>query len=158
MDGGIGQKHMSENIKQDIKKKALLLREKRLPVSCESRLELEGTVTTIVSAAVSTIPSQSEKIQSELSSTAVLGIPVHAPAQVQLASIMVYLDCVFPFLFPFYRPSLLETGRQWLLGSVTQKEVSFHTAASLSAYFFSLVPQSEGQEMHDVRFRPLQSL
>lgn len=57
---------------------------------------------------------------------------------------MIYLDYVFPFLFPFYQPSLLETGRQWLLGILCQNEASFHIAASLSAYFFSFV-----QDMHD---------
>ena len=36
--------------------------------------------------------------------------------QVELGPVMIYLDYVFPFLFPFYQPSLLETGRQWLLG------------------------------------------
>lgn len=40
-------------------------------------------------------------------------------------------------------------GRQWLLGMLCQNEVTFHTAASLSSYFFSLVPQSEGREMHE---------
>ncbi|ETS78821.1 hypothetical protein PFICI_08674 [Pestalotiopsis fici W106-1] len=72
-----------------------------------------------------------------------------APIQVQLGSLMIYLDYVFPFLFPFYQPSLLETGRQWLLGLLCQNEVSFHLASSLSAYFFSLVPQSDNQDMHD---------
>lgn len=62
---------------------------------------------------------------------------------------MIYLDYVFPFLFPFYQPPLIETGRQWLLGLVCQNELSFHTAASLSAYFFTLVPQKNGQEIHD---------
>ena len=62
---------------------------------------------------------------------------------------MIYLDYVFPFLFPFYQPSLIETGRQWLLGLICQNEVSFHIAASLSAYFFSLVPQNDGQDMHE---------
>ncbi|KAH6645307.1 fungal-specific transcription factor domain-containing protein [Truncatella angustata] len=71
------------------------------------------------------------------------------PVQVQLGSVMIYLDYVFPFLFPFYRPSLSETGRQWLLGLLCQSEVSFHVAASLSAYFFSLVPQNDEQETHD---------
>jgi C6 transcription factor Pro1 len=71
------------------------------------------------------------------------------PSQVEFGSVMIYLDYVFPFLFPFYQPPLIETGRQWLLGLVCQNELSFHTAASLSAYFFTLVPQKNGQEIHD---------
>lgn len=71
------------------------------------------------------------------------------PSQVEFGSVMIYLDYVFPFLFPFYQPPLIETGRQWLLGLVCQNELSFHTAASLSAYFFTLVPQKNGLEIHD---------
>lgn len=71
------------------------------------------------------------------------------PIRVELGSVMIYLDYVFPFLFPFYHPPLIETGRQWLLGLLCQNEVSFHLAASLSAYFFSLVPQNDEQALHD---------
>ena len=71
------------------------------------------------------------------------------PIQMELGSVMIYLDYVFPYLFPFYQPSLTETGRQWLLGLLCQNEVSFHIAASLSAYFFSLVPQNDEQDIHD---------
>ncbi|KAF4549586.1 Fungal specific transcription factor domain-containing protein 69 [Elsinoe fawcettii] len=71
------------------------------------------------------------------------------PIPMQLSSAMIYLDYVFPFLFPFYQPSLIETGRQWLLGLLCQNDVTFHVATSLSAYFFTLVPQSDDQDMHD---------
>ena len=47
------------------------------------------------------------------------------PLQVELGPVMIYLDYVFPFLFPFYQPSLLETGRQWLLGLLCQNEGIF---------------------------------
>lgn len=96
-----------------------------------------------------TLPAATSPASSSSSWSVGLGIPIQAPSQVQLASVMIYLDYVFPFLFPFYRPSLLETGRQWLLGMLCQNEVSFHTAASLSSYFFSLFPQSEEREMHE---------
>lgn len=52
---------------------------------------------------------------------------------------MIYLDYVFPFLFPFYQPPLLQTGRHWLLSLLCQSELSFYTAASLSSYFFSVI-------------------
>lgn len=72
-----------------------------------------------------------------------------APIQAEYSSVMIYLDYVFPFLFPSYRPPLLETGRQWLLGLLCQNQVSFHTAASMSMYFFSLLPQKNGEQMHE---------
>ncbi|KAG8157472.1 hypothetical protein KVR01_012856 [Diaporthe batatas] len=108
------------------------------------------STTGLLSDGAHTLPTISSPAPSSSSSwSAGLGIPIQAPAQAQLASVMIYLDYVFPFLFPFYRPSLLETGRQWLLGMLCQNEVSFHTAASLSSYFFSLVPQDEERQMHD---------
>lgn len=107
------------------------------------------STTGLTSEGAHTLQTSCSPASSSSSWSAGLGIPIQAPAQAQLASVMIYLDYVFPFLFPFYRPSLLETGRQWLLGMLCQNEVSFHTAASLSSYFFSLVPQDEERQMHD---------
>lgn len=53
--------------------------------------------------------------------------------------VMMYLDFVFPFLFPFYRPPMLEAGRHWLLNLIRINKVAFHTAVSLSSYFFTIV-------------------
>lgn len=52
--------------------------------------------------------------------------------------IMKYLDYIFPFLFPFYRPSIFETGRSWLLSLLRQDRIVFHSALSLTYYFFTL--------------------
>ncbi|KAK3694505.1 fungal-specific transcription factor domain-containing protein [Podospora appendiculata] len=53
--------------------------------------------------------------------------------------IMLYLDYVFPFLFPFYRPPLLHAGRGWLLSLLTRNKALLHTALSVASYFFSVV-------------------
>ena len=58
---------------------------------------------------------------------------------------MTYLDYVFPIMFPFYRPSLLEGGRSWLLVLGLKHEALFHTITSLTSFFFSVVPVSPGQ-------------
>ncbi|KAH0842638.1 hypothetical protein AYO21_08040 [Fonsecaea monophora] len=47
-----------------------------------------------------------------------------------------YLDYVFPLLFPFYQPGLHETGRSWVLALLRRNKVAFHSAMSLSIYFF----------------------
>jgi hypothetical protein len=65
-----------------------------------------------------------------------------------LGCIMIYLDHVFPFLFPYYRPSLLETGRHWVLSRLCQNEASFYTAASLSSYFYAIVLQDSWKQTH----------
>ena len=54
----------------------------------------------------------------------------------ELDFVMMYLDYVFPFLFPFYRPPLIGTGRTWLLTFLRQSDTVFHSVISLSAYFF----------------------
>ncbi|KAF3342176.1 Pestheic acid cluster transcriptional regulator 3 like protein [Verticillium longisporum] len=58
--------------------------------------------------------------------------------------IMIYLDHVFPFLFPFYRPSLPEGGRGWVLSLLKSNKAVYHTALSLGSYYFSLVLDNSG--------------
>jgi len=64
--------------------------------------------------------------------------------------LMKYLDYVFPLLFPFYQPGLHETGRSWVLVLLRRSRVAFHSAMSLSVYFFifTLIDVHPGQ--HDV--------
>ncbi|KAK4156159.1 fungal-specific transcription factor domain-containing protein [Chaetomidium leptoderma] len=54
-------------------------------------------------------------------------------------STMMYLDYVFPFLFPFYRPSFADVGRGWLLVLLTKNKALFHSALSLAGYFYAIV-------------------
>lgn len=51
---------------------------------------------------------------------------------------MIYLDYVFPFLFPFYRPPLVGTSRAWLLSFMRQNSAVFHSVLSLSSFFFTV--------------------
>lgn len=48
-----------------------------------------------------------------------------------------YLDFVFPFLFPHYRPSVLDCGRHWLHHLVKGNDAVYHTSICLGAYFFT---------------------
>lgn len=59
-----------------------------------------------------------------------------------------FLDYVFPFLFPFYQPSVLEGGRSWLLAMLRSNTAFFHSGMSLSAYFFTLILR--GGDRHQV--------
>ncbi|KAF2678503.1 hypothetical protein K458DRAFT_408767 [Lentithecium fluviatile CBS 122367] len=49
-----------------------------------------------------------------------------------------YLDDVHPFLFPFYRPTMLETGRCWISSLLKSSDVARHAALSLTAYFLTV--------------------
>ncbi|KIM98595.1 hypothetical protein OIDMADRAFT_147066 [Oidiodendron maius Zn] len=52
--------------------------------------------------------------------------------------LMFYLEHLFPFLFPFYRPSLLEGGRAWILEMAICSPVVRQVTLCQSSYFFSL--------------------
>lgn len=60
------------------------------------------------------------------------------PRAWELDFIMMYLDYVFPFLFPFYHPSLASTSRAWLLTFLRQSDSVLHSVISLSSYFFTV--------------------
>ncbi|KAK7967556.1 uncharacterized protein PG986_001833 [Apiospora aurea] len=57
----------------------------------------------------------------------------------ELNQAMLYIDYVFPFLSPFYRPQLSESGRGWLLVLLMKNKALFHTALSLASYFTAVV-------------------
>ncbi|OIW23915.1 hypothetical protein CONLIGDRAFT_114946 [Coniochaeta ligniaria NRRL 30616] len=70
-----------------------------------------------------------------------LQVPVHRAGieERDLSFVMHYLDYTFPFLYPFYRPPILDGGRGWLLVTMMRNKALFHSALSLSAYLFSEV-------------------
>ncbi|CAH0023677.1 unnamed protein product [Clonostachys rhizophaga] len=50
---------------------------------------------------------------------------------------MIFIDFVFPLLFPFYRPPAVATSRAWLLSFVKQNRATTHAVLSLSSFFFT---------------------
>lgn len=62
--------------------------------------------------------------------------------------LMSYLDYSFPVLFPFYKPSLLEGGRVWLLALALRHPAFYHNILGLAASFLCAVPVQPGLE-HD---------
>ncbi|KAH8882526.1 hypothetical protein GQ53DRAFT_454525 [Thozetella sp. PMI_491] len=56
----------------------------------------------------------------------------------ELSMAMLYLDYVFPYLFPFYRPPLMEAGRGWLLVMLSRNKALFHAALTLASFFFAM--------------------
>jgi hypothetical protein len=63
---------------------------------------------------------------------------------------IIFLDYAFPFLFPFYRPTIFEGGRGWVLATLRNSMPLFHTAMGFSTYFFTLVMANVqvGQDVH----------
>ncbi|KAI0876798.1 fungal-specific transcription factor domain-containing protein [Hypoxylon argillaceum] len=52
--------------------------------------------------------------------------------------IIFYIEQVFPFLFPFYQPPLLQGGRAWVLDMVMNSPVVRQAALCQSSYFLTL--------------------
>ncbi|KAK1979872.1 fungal-specific transcription factor domain-containing protein [Colletotrichum cereale] len=71
---------------------------------------------------------------------------------------MIYLDYVFPFLFPFYKPALLEGGRGWLLNVLNHNKALYHTALGLSSHFFGVVLTGAQVEHAPCRMKSVASL
>lgn len=61
-----------------------------------------------------------------------------------IGSIIGYMDYVFPALFPFYRPAIIEGGRSWLPMLAAKNSGFGNSIISLSSYFFSVVPVVPG--------------
>jgi C6 transcription factor Pro1 len=53
--------------------------------------------------------------------------------------IVSYLDYYFPFMFPFYQPSILDCGRGWIIDFIAESRAMEQTTLGLSSYFFSLM-------------------
>ncbi|KAL1873503.1 hypothetical protein Daus18300_003866 [Diaporthe australafricana] len=80
-------------------------------------------------------PTTAPGVSSETSANEVL---YHSLDEGEMGFLTMYLDYVFPFLFPFYRPPLLHGGRGWLLILLMRKRTLLHSALSLSTYFFAV--------------------
>ncbi|KAI3334093.1 fungal-specific transcription factor domain-containing protein [Ustulina deusta] len=67
-------------------------------------------------------------------------------SEIEVNYTMIYLDYVVPFLFPFYRPCLLESSRGWMLVLLMKNRALFHTALSLANWLFAVILESmDGQ-------------
>lgn len=69
-------------------------------------------------------------------------------ADKELHLLMIYLDYVFPYLFPYYRPSILAGGRGWILEILHTNKAVYHSAVSLSTSFYAIV-LNNGDTAHD---------
>ncbi|KAI8955643.1 fungal-specific transcription factor domain-containing protein [Xylaria longipes] len=63
-------------------------------------------------------------------------------SEVEVSFTMIYLDYVVPFLFPFYRPCLLESSRGWMLVLLMKNRALFHTALSLANWLYAVLLDS----------------
>ncbi|KAL6405332.1 hypothetical protein AUP68_11084 [Ilyonectria robusta] len=165
MDGAAEQKAVAETMKRQIKKRSGVRRETRgttsnafvVTLQQDYETATDTTDTTDSSAANSqpqapsiNLPIPSSAGASASSTASVLDLTQEHNLEPfnpsdpssskgwELDYVMIYLDYVFPFLFPFYQPPLVGTGRAWLLTFIRQNDAVFHSILSLSSYFLTV--------------------
>lgn len=99
----------------------------------KSRNSTPSSDVTVTTRAVSTVPSAA-------ASTQIPVLPLTAEHEQEFGLIMGYLDLVFPLLFPFYQPSILDGGRGWLLSVISLSDVARQAAQGIASLVFSIVP------------------
>ena len=177
MDGGVRQEAMAEQLKREVKEKAhlrLRRKERKAHTSISSNGTSAAEIANVgiprePATSTSQLPemrpdnhahnSGSEQIPevsieayqrkggctlANKNSQENTGVSSGRPDIVLLTF---YLENVFSFLFPFYRPSVLQGGRSWILELMLRSPVFQRVTLCQSSYFFSL---ARGTTSHDV--------
>jgi hypothetical protein len=136
MDGGVRQEEMAEQLKREVKEKTHRRREERSG-STTFELIVPGIHNDGIEPcpAASTLPLQRGSDCTLTPKDTRTSIPFGRPDTILL---MLYLEHLFPFLFPFYRPSLLQGGRAWILEMIFSSPVVRNAILCQSSYFLSL--------------------
>lgn len=166
MDGGPGQRQKAEEVKREVKNAAARRRGTELVDALETPMTAmsvdredgldereqprHGAPTACPyfgtpDSSPSYVPSASGTIATQhLNANGSRRLDHSVDSELSLESegdrrfIIFYLDHFFPFLFPFYRPSLLEGGRGWVMELIIRNKAMRHTTLCLSTYFVSV--------------------
>ncbi|KAH9223844.1 fungal-specific transcription factor domain-containing protein [Leptodontidium sp. 2 PMI_412] len=148
MDGGQRQQGAAERVKIEIKRAATRRRGRKR----ESSQGLLNASPPFEKSSGVGIPTPESSVSlntpSALSTSQDLDVASLSLSQDEreLSLIMSYLDYVFPVLFPFYRPSILEGSRSWMLVLIMKNRGIYHTIISLTSFFFSVVPMIQSSD------------
>lgn len=174
MDGGPRQRQMAEDIKAEVKKQAsqrrdrkyleLLEKETRMvsisddddALASRSRLGASDTDPSPRSHETASTPADGHSTSASSPEVAWHSQPPAARHQQDADSspqsdwhfLMIYLDYVFPYLFPHYRPPVLAGGRGWILDVLHSNKSVYHTSISLASSFFAIV-LANGDSEHE---------
>ncbi|KIM99294.1 hypothetical protein OIDMADRAFT_43237 [Oidiodendron maius Zn] len=136
MDGGFGQKEKAEEVKREVKS-AAARRRGTLPMDVLEPIAAEPDN----DAGLATGGLNEQRASKCPPFPGPLCVRDLAPSQYQALDrrfMMFYFDHFFPFLFPFYKPLLLEGGRSWIMELVVGNQAMWHTTLCLSTYFVSV--------------------
>ncbi|KAJ4373838.1 hypothetical protein N0V83_002577 [Neocucurbitaria cava] len=175
MDGGVRQEEMAERVKREVKEKAYLRREERaapVPVDqasssaasdegpllpqngykclpnpiCDLRntpeTQIDG-VKPYAGAGTISLPHTSECVLLSRDTRDNMGL-----GGSDTILYMFYHEHLLPFLFPFYRPSVFEGGKAWIMEMMMKSPVIRQTAFCQSSYFISLARGIHDTDTH----------
>ncbi|KAI3323934.1 fungal-specific transcription factor domain-containing protein [Xylariaceae sp. AK1471] len=130
MDGGFRQKEKAEGVKREVRSAAARRR---------------GTLPMDVLEPIAAEPDKDAGLatgglneQSALTQCPPFRGELTLDSKLDRHFMMLYFDHFFPFLFPFYKPLLLEGGRTWIIELVVGNQAMWHTTLCLSTYFVSV--------------------
>jgi hypothetical protein len=168
MDGGARQEKMTERIKCEIREKAahrprgqrtVYIDGNRVPTDQTTTDEPDGRpqelrwtpATPIIDPLVAIADNHQDRVEpspkpsntlpqrgadcAHISKEIGRSIPFERSDTILL---MFYLEHLLPFLFPFYRPSIFQGGRAWILEMMISSPVVRQVTLCQSSYFFSL--------------------
>ncbi|TAQ89105.1 hypothetical protein B7494_g2608 [Chlorociboria aeruginascens] len=167
MDGGTRQKEMAERLKGEVKENA----HRRAVHISGDRVSI--TAATAAGELLQQLPSGSSDLSTpDIPNLGMKPCPEASTIRLQRGAdctltskkvresisfgrsdtilLMFYLEHLLPFLFPFYRPSLLQGGRAWVLEMMISSPVVRQATLCQSSYFFSLARgMANGDEVWD---------
>ncbi|KAK3395171.1 fungal-specific transcription factor domain-containing protein, partial [Podospora didyma] len=169
VDGGERQREMAEQLRQEVRDKAPYRRiPLGLPEASPKALDAAHPLTRPHRDALETFSGRflgSGSGNTHPASARFPGAPSITPSttsspdrDVQRAPdwtgldrglVVCYLEFYFPFLFPFYQPSMLDRGRAWVVDFITDSQAMEQTTLSLSSYFFSLALETAQGAAHE---------
>ncbi|EHK47236.1 hypothetical protein TRIATDRAFT_217764 [Trichoderma atroviride IMI 206040] len=137
MDGAEKQLAKTQAIKAQVKQGVAARRgggEAAIRVfSLHQQAEPSPTAAPEISPTSSSSPSQTSGISSAHAADG------SAAEETENFLITLYLDTVFPLLFPQYKPTSLSGGRSWISALLKTNKAVYHSALSTSAYYFTLM-------------------
>lgn len=136
MDGSEKQAEMSDVLRAQVKQGSTARRDTDFTVQVFSRLNNLQRPDTTASRPES---SSAEPRLGQTKANGALAVDFLTLDETDNFLITLYLDTVFPFLFPWYQPPTLSGGRSWVLALLKANKAIFHTAMSLSSYYFTLL-------------------
>ncbi|CAG9973809.1 unnamed protein product [Clonostachys byssicola] len=144
MDSGPLKTQMIREIKNQVKTRARRRRFHGAIQEIEQKLQADSAGSEILSIRIDQ-SNEEEPVDEDGIQDAPQILSNHVPPfnkgdDSYLQYIMIYMDHIFPILFPFHRPTVLEGGRSWMLSTFLNQETMRCTIRALTAHFLAIVP------------------